>query len=219
MSRCLALGPSMGLLMIVRYTSEWSLRTRRLVILQTLWSSPPMSARITGNLQGPLGERSIRPRPITAAPLRVSFEFGPSTSLTDLPLRTLITLWNSTRCVAYRADRRSQSISSSNALSTVEFDYYACLYVNGSEQCGWGKPGLHNFARLRVETLDSTIRCSGGGNNGESFKTILGRARARSPSGYMSTRAQITKLYALDGTNFYNSLGSCPTAKTGNSTR
>lgn len=106
----------------------------------------------------------------------------------------------------------------SNALNTVAFDYYACTYVNGSERCAWGKSGLHNFARLRVETLDSTRRCSGGGNDGERFKTILGRARARSPSGYLSTRAQITKLYALEGTNFYDSLGSCPAPKTGNST-
>ena len=124
----------------------------------------------------------------------------------------------STLARTFRLFVRRMSHPDSNALNTVEFDYYACLYVNGSEQCGWGKSGLHNFARLRVETLDSTMRCSGGGNNGESFKTILGRARARSPSGYLSTRAQITKLYALDGTNFYNSLGSCPTAKTGNST-
>jgi hypothetical protein len=100
----------------------------------------------------------------------------------------------------------------------VAFDYFACLYVNGSEQCGFGKPGLHNFARLRVETSNSTTRCSGGGNNGELFRTILGRARARSASGYLSTRAQLTKLYALDGTNFYDSLGSCPTPNTGNST-
>lgn len=97
----------------------------------------------------------------------------------------------------------------SNALSTVAFDYFACLYVNGSESCGWGKTGLHNFARLRVETLNSTRRCSGGGSSGEPFKTILGRARAKSPSGYLSTRAQITKLYAIEGTNFYDSLGDC----------
>lgn len=100
----------------------------------------------------------------------------------------------------------------------MEFDYYACTYVNSAEQCAWGKSGLHNFARLSVETIDNTTRCSGGGNNGESFKTILGRARARSTNGYLSTRAQITKLYALDGTNFYDSLGDCPTSKTGNST-
>ena len=106
----------------------------------------------------------------------------------------------------------------SNALNTVAFDYYACTYVNGSESCGWGKPGLHNFARLRVETLDSTKRCSGGGNDGEQFKTVLGRARARSASGYLSTRAQITKLYALEGTNLYDSLGSCPAPTTGTST-
>ena len=106
----------------------------------------------------------------------------------------------------------------SNALSTVAFDYYACTYVNGGESCARGKSGLHNFARLRVETLDSTKRCSEGGNDGERFKTILGRARARSPSGYLSTRAQIIKLYALQGTNFYDSLGSCPAPSTGSNT-
>jgi hypothetical protein len=101
---------------------------------------------------------------------------------------------------------------------TVEFDYFACLYVNGSESCGWAKSGLHNFARLRVQTIDSTKRCSGGGTDGEQFRTILGRARARSSSGYLSTRAQLTKLYALDGTNFYDSLGNCPTTATGSTT-
>lgn len=108
--------------------------------------------------------------------------------------------------------------SENSSLNTVSFDYYACTYVNGAEQCGWGKPGLHNFARLRVETINSTTRCSGGASNGERFKTILGRARARSASGYLSTRAQITKLYALDGTNFYQSLGDCPTTRTDTST-
>jgi hypothetical protein len=105
-----------------------------------------------------------------------------------------------------------------NSLNVVAFDYYACTYVNNSEQCAWGKPGLHNFARLSVETLDRTLRCSGGADNGESFKTILGSSRARSVSGYLSTRAQITKLYALDGTNFFASVGSCPTSRTGRST-
>ena len=62
------------------------------------------------------------------------------------------------------------------------------------------------------------MRCSGGAEDGEPFKTILGRARARSPSGYLSTRAQITKLYALEGTNFFDSLGNCPAAKAGHST-
>jgi hypothetical protein len=106
----------------------------------------------------------------------------------------------------------------SSALNTVEFDYFACLYVNGSESCGWAKSGLHNFARLRVQTIDSTKRCSGGGTDGEQFRTILGRARARSSSGYVSTRAQLTKLYALDGTNFYDSLGNCPATATGSTT-
>lgn len=103
----------------------------------------------------------------------------------------------------------------SSALSTVAFDYYACTFVNGRESCGWGKPGLHNFARLQVDALNSTVRCSGGGNDGERFKTVLGRARARSSSGYLSTRAQITKLYALDGTDFYDSLGGCSAPATG----
>ena len=81
-----------------------------------------------------------------------------------------------------------------------------------------GQKKAHNFARLRVETIDSTTRCSGGGSNGENFRTVLGRARARSASGYLSTRAQLTKLYAVEGTNFYNSLGGCPTTNTGHST-
>jgi hypothetical protein len=97
----------------------------------------------------------------------------------------------------------------SAALSTIEFDYFACTYVNSHEQCGWAKSGLHNFGRLHVDTINATRRCSGGGSNGEPFRTILGRARARSPSGYLSTRAQMTKLYAIEGTNFYASLGAC----------
>ena len=43
-------------------------------------------------------------------------------------------------------------------------------------------------------------------------------SQGRSPSGYLSTRAQITKLYAIDGTDFYDSLGDCPAPKTGSST-
>ena len=95
------------------------------------------------------------------------------------------------------------------ALSTIQFDYFACTFVSGKESCAFGKSGLHNFARLHVDTINSTRRCSGGGNNGEPFRTVLGRARARSPSGYLSTRAQMTKLYAIQGTNFYDSLGAC----------
>lgn len=97
----------------------------------------------------------------------------------------------------------------SAALTTIEFDYFACTFVNNSEQCGFGKSGLHNFARLHVDTMNGTRRCSGGDQKGEPFRTTLGRARARSPSGYLSTRAQLTKLYAIDGTNFFNSLGAC----------
>ena len=96
-----------------------------------------------------------------------------------------------------------------DALTTIEFDYFACTFVNNSEQCGFGKSGLHNFARLHVDTMNGTRRCSGGDQKGEPFRTILGRARARSPSGYLSTRAQLTKLYAIQGTNFFDSLGAC----------
>lgn len=124
----------------------------------------------------------------------------------------------STLARTFRLFVRRTAHPDSPALNTVAFDYYACTFVNNSEQCAWGKSGLHNFARLRVETIDTTTRCAGGGSNGERFKTILGRARARSASGYLSTRAQLTKLYALDGTDFYTALGNCPTSNTGNST-
>jgi hypothetical protein len=95
------------------------------------------------------------------------------------------------------------------ALSTIAFDYFACTFANGTESCGFGKSGLHNFARLHVDTIGSTRRCSGGGTNGEPFRTILGRARAVSPSGDLATRSQMTKLYAVEGTNFFASLGDC----------
>jgi len=124
----------------------------------------------------------------------------------------------STLARTFRLFVRRTAHPDSSALNTIAFDYYACTYVNGGESCGWGKPGLHNFARLHVESLNSTTRCSGGGTDGERFRTVLGRARARSSTGYLSTRAQITKLYALEGTNFYDSLGSCPAATTGSST-
>jgi len=124
----------------------------------------------------------------------------------------------STLARTFRLFVRRTAHPDSDALSTIAFDYYACTYVNGAEQCGWGKTGLHNFARLSVETIDTTTRCAGGGSNGERFRTILGRARARSATGYLSTRAQLTKLYAIDGTNFFDSLGTCPTTKTGRST-
>src|SRR4029453_10236746 len=124
----------------------------------------------------------------------------------------------STLARTFRLFVRRTAHPDSSALNTIAFDYYACTYVNGGESCGWGKPGLHNFARLHVETLNGTTRCSGGGTDGERFRTILGRARARTATGYVSTRAQITKLYALEGTNFYDSLGTCPAATTGTST-
>ena len=89
--------------------------------------------------------------------------------------------------------------------------------MNGKESCGWGKNGLHNFARLHVDAINSTRRCSGGGDNGEPFRTILGRAMAQTPSGYLSTRAQMTKLYAIEDTDFYNSLGPCPGNTSGTS--
>ena len=97
-------------------------------------------------------------------------------------------------------------------LSTIAFDYFACTLANGTESCGFGKSGLHNFARLHVDTINSTRRCSGGGTNGEPFRTILGRARAMSPSGDLATRSQMTKLYAVQGTDFFDSLGDCAAA-------
>ena len=95
----------------------------------------------------------------------------------------------------------------SDALNVVEFDYFTCLVQGNGEKCGFGLSGLHNFARLAVNVVGSTKRCSGGGGNGEAFRTIIGRARARSRTGSPLAQAHLTKLYALPGTQFYSDLG------------
>lgn len=102
---------------------------------------------------------------------------------------------------------RRMSHPDSNDLNVVEFDYFTCLVQGNGEKCGFGLSGLHNFARLAVNVVGSTKRCSGGGSNGEQFRTIIGRARARSRTGSPVTRAHLTKLYALPGTDFYSDLG------------
>jgi hypothetical protein len=71
---------------------------------------------------------------------------------------------------------------------------------------------LHIGAELHDPTINTTRRCSGGGTNGEPFRTILGRTRAMSPSGDLATRSQMTKLYAVEGTDFFDSLGDCAAA-------
>ncbi len=95
----------------------------------------------------------------------------------------------------------------SEALNAVEFDYFACTVEPSGERCAFGRPGLHNFGRLIVNMIGSTKRCSGGGENGERFRTIIGRARARGRTGSPVARAHLTKFYALPGTNFYSALG------------
>lgn len=106
--------------------------------------------------------------------------------------------------------RRMQS-ADNNAISTVEFDYYNCAATANGQSCGFGLT-VSNFGRLRVQALEDTKRCSGGGGNGEEFRTILGRARARSKTGAPVSRAHIAKFYALTGTTFYTDLGDCPGA-------
>jgi hypothetical protein len=94
-----------------------------------------------------------------------------------------------------------------DALNTVEFDYFACTHQSSGDHCGFG-PVVPNFGRLKVQSLENTKRCSGGGANGEEFRTIIGRAKARGRTGAPVSRAHLTKLYALPGTNFYSTLGS-----------
>jgi hypothetical protein len=59
-----------------------------------------------------------------------------------------------------------------------------------------------------VQVLGATKRCSGGGANGEEFRTIIGRARARSQTGSPVSRAHFAKFYALPGTGFFTALGA-----------
>jgi hypothetical protein len=92
------------------------------------------------------------------------------------------------------------------SLSTIEFDYYSCTFVANKEKCAFGG-SVHNFGRLLVRTIGNTKRCSGGGNNGEEFRTIIGRARARGRTGAPVARSHLTKFYGLPGTNFYDALG------------
>lgn len=94
-----------------------------------------------------------------------------------------------------------------DALSTVEFDYFVCTATANGESCGFGR-GVPNFTRLIVATIGSTKRCSGGGQNGEQFRTVIGRARARGRTGQPVARGHLTKFYGLPGTGFFDALGS-----------
>jgi hypothetical protein len=94
----------------------------------------------------------------------------------------------------------------SDALDTVAFDYFVCTLTTSGESCGFGHT-VPNFGRLSVQAIGTTKRCSGGGANGEEFRTIIGRARARGRTGSLVSRAHLAKFYALPGTTFYSALG------------
>jgi hypothetical protein len=102
--------------------------------------------------------------------------------------------------------RRSEHPDAPEA-TAIAFDYWKCDGPDGT-RCSNRGP-VPNFARFSARLLDKTVRCAGGGANGEQFKTAIARIRPISGDGEQGPRWRLTKLYALDGTDFYGDLGGC----------
>jgi hypothetical protein len=90
----------------------------------------------------------------------------------------------------------------SPALTIVEFDYTAC--DRDQVKCGHGS--VPNFARVTIRVLPGTVRPVPGTGSEESFKTALVRAQPHSDDEGEVVHADLTKVYALEGTDFSNAL-------------
>jgi hypothetical protein len=92
-----------------------------------------------------------------------------------------------------------------SAPTTIAFDYRVC---NREETACGNRVSVPNFARLTVRPLSGTLRSVTAGASQEAFKTLIVRARPHSTDESEVVHAQLTKLYALDGTDFSGALGS-----------
>jgi hypothetical protein len=93
----------------------------------------------------------------------------------------------------------------SSAPTTIAFDYRVC---NREETACGNRVSVPNFARLTVRPLAGTLRSVTGSAPEENFKTLIVRARPHSEDEGGVVHASLAKLYALDGTDFSQSLGN-----------
>jgi hypothetical protein len=92
-----------------------------------------------------------------------------------------------------------------SAPTTIAFDYRVC---NREETACGNRVSVPNFARLTVRPLSGTLRSVPAGASEEAFKTLIARARSHSDDESEVVHAALTKLYALDGTDFFQALGN-----------
>ena len=93
----------------------------------------------------------------------------------------------------------------SSAPTTIAFDYRVC---NREETACGNRVSVPNFARLTVRPLAGTLRSVTGSAPEENFKTLIVRARPHSEDEGDVVHATLTKLYALEGTDFFQALGA-----------
>lgn len=92
-----------------------------------------------------------------------------------------------------------------SAPAAIAFDYRVC---NEGETACSNRMSVPNFARLTVRPLSATLRSVPAGASEEAFKTLIVRARPHAEDEGEAVHAELTKLYALDGTDFFQALGS-----------
>jgi hypothetical protein len=94
-----------------------------------------------------------------------------------------------------------QGAVSEGGLTAVEFDY---CFGKRFENCT--RPPASNFARFQVRVIRSTIRPKEGASL-EGFATVIARVLPINTNGRPSgTRQRLLKLYALEGSDFYDKL-------------
>jgi len=91
----------------------------------------------------------------------------------------------------------------SDALTTIQFDYSVC--DRDEHKCG-NHTSVPNFTRLSIRAIANTLRTAGGTGTEEQFKTLIVRAQPHIEEEGQVVRAHLTKLYALSGTDFFDSL-------------
>ena len=91
----------------------------------------------------------------------------------------------------------------SDALTTIQFDYSVC--DRDEHRCG-NHTSVPNFVRLTVRAIPSTLRTINAGPGEERFKTLIVRAEPHIGEEGEVVRDHLTKLYALDGTDFFKAL-------------
>jgi hypothetical protein len=92
-----------------------------------------------------------------------------------------------------------------SAPTTIAFDYRVC---NREETACGNRVSVPNFARLTVRPLSGTLRNIDASASEEGFKTLIVRARPHSEDEGDVVHGEFTKLYALDGTDFFQALGN-----------